>query len=376
MDTIEQLLSIDAGTTDELRAAEAIYPELRDSIEAIAGSRYYTWEPRPDNHAEQDQQTAFVESDVKFAVCLGGTGCLAGEQEVWDVETGTHRQVGDIQNPFVVHSAGGNSLANAPFRKGVDSIYRVALSNGQEFRSTENHRVLTDRGWMTVRDAWHGDVPLLSSAERPSLCPHESAFGLRQSSSGDCPSVSRPSARRLFGTVPSFLDDCPERFRFCGEQPRSAKECARSYMKQPNGVHEHNRNGSRLGEMASRSRYTLPCRSFGHLSMQGFSGQGTNPQGASGIHACCTLSRPVLPTDQGDSRSVLRIIRRLHTISSFLRLANRFGCEAPWDISNERDYVAIVSCDRDWETGLPVTIGGCGVMSSSISPFIGRIAMN
>jgi len=34
----------------------------------------YRWRPRPDDVPEMDEQTAFCDSDARFAICLGGTG--------------------------------------------------------------------------------------------------------------------------------------------------------------------------------------------------------------------------------------------------------------------------------------------------------------
>ena len=67
-------VDFDLGTADEFRAAQAVYPELKEMLSAVAGSRYYTWEPRADKVEEMDQQTSFVESEAKFSICLGGTG--------------------------------------------------------------------------------------------------------------------------------------------------------------------------------------------------------------------------------------------------------------------------------------------------------------
>jgi thymidylate synthase (FAD) len=46
--------------------------------------------------------------------------------------------------------------------KGVQPVYRVTLADGKEITMTENHRVLTSKGWATLREA----VGLVGSAEQ------------------------------------------------------------------------------------------------------------------------------------------------------------------------------------------------------------------
>ncbi len=44
--------------------------------------------------------------------------------------------------------------------KGVQPVYRLTLADGKEITLTENHRMLTDDGWLTMREAvgLRGDV--------------------------------------------------------------------------------------------------------------------------------------------------------------------------------------------------------------------------
>lgn len=56
-----------------LRAAGS--KELSAAVELATGHDYYSFEPRPDNDAKQDQQSAFLnDSTSTLAICLGGTG--------------------------------------------------------------------------------------------------------------------------------------------------------------------------------------------------------------------------------------------------------------------------------------------------------------
>lgn len=48
--------------------------ELQRMVYQLISNPYYSFEPRPDNPADYDEQAAFVESDAKFSICLGGTG--------------------------------------------------------------------------------------------------------------------------------------------------------------------------------------------------------------------------------------------------------------------------------------------------------------
>ncbi len=42
---------------------------------------------------------------------------------------------------------------DAVFEKGIQPVYRVTLADGRQVTATDDHRLLTDRGWMTLRDA-------------------------------------------------------------------------------------------------------------------------------------------------------------------------------------------------------------------------------
>lgn len=46
----------------------------RDVALALIGPKYYSFQARPDDVDEWDEQTSFVDSQDRFAICLGGTG--------------------------------------------------------------------------------------------------------------------------------------------------------------------------------------------------------------------------------------------------------------------------------------------------------------
>lgn len=57
---------------DEIYSSGA--PELQRLLHRATTQQYYSFQPRPDSTADFDEQTAFIESDAPFSICLGGTG--------------------------------------------------------------------------------------------------------------------------------------------------------------------------------------------------------------------------------------------------------------------------------------------------------------
>ena len=98
-------------------------------------------------------------------------GCLGGENEIYDPVAKAMLRVDEITEPFHVWSydeATGRRVigrALVPFVKGIRNLYRVRLSNGREFVSTDHHRLLAENAWLSVRVC--GRLPL-EFDDRPS----------------------------------------------------------------------------------------------------------------------------------------------------------------------------------------------------------------
>jgi|GEM_PF-807582 len=137
----------------QLREVQAELAERR--LEAL---RLY----RPMPHQEE-----FHSCMASERIVIGGNRCLAGEQKLVDPETGDSRRIDSIGSPFKVASMvnGKQAIytATAPFIKGMARLYAVDMSNGQQLRSTLEHRVLCDSGWESVEQAWQSKIPLKSA---------------------------------------------------------------------------------------------------------------------------------------------------------------------------------------------------------------------
>lgn len=139
------------------------------TAQRIQDLEFYNFDPRPDQPLKGDQQTSFLRSQHSgVTFLLGGNGCLAAEQEVFDPVDHVFRRVSEIDHDFHVWSkdAYGNrviSEAKRPTVCGIDDIYEVSLSNGISFRVTSAHRILDNLGqWREIRELAQSQVPLES----------------------------------------------------------------------------------------------------------------------------------------------------------------------------------------------------------------------
>ena len=126
---------------------------LREYYESVTGLDFF--QPRPDCPEEFDEQTSFMESTATFSVLLGGNACIAGESEIYDPVADEYRRVDQITGPFHVLAWDGEravtAAASRPFVKGVADLFRVTMSDGQQFTATAKHRVLASDGrWLFV----------------------------------------------------------------------------------------------------------------------------------------------------------------------------------------------------------------------------------
>jgi len=134
-----------AVTSDRLKGCLEKSPRLQQLFGQL-NSPLHTFRPRPDIPAEYDEQSAFLSSKSKCSILLGGTGCVAGETEIFDPIANKLRRVDEITGPWNVISLrdGYSVVADAcvPCVKGTANLFRVLLTNGQEFVATLQHRVL------------------------------------------------------------------------------------------------------------------------------------------------------------------------------------------------------------------------------------------
>lgn len=102
-------------------------------------------------------QAKFSASEASIILLFGGNRCLGGECEIYDPVLNIKRRVDSIDEDFFVEAwdNGQKVIARAsrPFRKDVDDLYNIRLSNGQSFVASLGHVVLTPYGYHTIFDA-------------------------------------------------------------------------------------------------------------------------------------------------------------------------------------------------------------------------------
>ncbi len=126
---------------------------------------YLHFTPRPDQPERFDEQTAFYESKgdgVGWMIGGNGAGCLAAEQTIYDPIEGRDRVVCEIGSGFhvIARNTDGNAVvakAEQPRTYGTEDLYAITLSNGQIFRATLGHRLLTAQGWREIGDILKSD---------------------------------------------------------------------------------------------------------------------------------------------------------------------------------------------------------------------------
>lgn len=128
---------------------------------------YWSFEPRRDSQADNDEQTGFLESQSFTSVCMGGNGCLGGEETIWDPVLQKHRRVDEIRSVLNVLSLNMESgkeeirEASLPWVKGTAPICKWTFSTGDTLIATDQHRMLTQGGtWETLLTAGINEIPL------------------------------------------------------------------------------------------------------------------------------------------------------------------------------------------------------------------------
>jgi len=149
---------------------------------------YLHFTPRPDQPERFDEQTAFYESKgdgVGWMIGGNGAGCLAAEQLVFDPIESCYRTVSDIKSDFhvIARSKDGRAVvtkAEQPRIYGTEDLYEITLSNGQIFRATLGHRLLTAEGWREIGDIVRDDGQLSRQFLQHSQAVHAASDGVTQ----------------------------------------------------------------------------------------------------------------------------------------------------------------------------------------------------
>ena len=190
-------------------------------------------------------------------------GCLGGENEIYDPVAKAMLRVDEITEPFHVWSydeATGRRVigrALVPFVKGIRNLYRVRLSNGREFVSTDHHRLLAENAWLSVRVC--GRLPLEFDTDRP------------LSILDTCLSTSPASVPHSRRTLQCSQGDCLPYHRSGGGQLPLAEAGDRVFVPQQDGVRGHTHACLHQDGLASTALHNRP-QPCDHLSKSGLSG--------------------------------------------------------------------------------------------------------
>lgn len=124
-----------------------------------------------DRYVPHPKQLAFHKSKAKVRLMLGGNRCLAGETKIFDPVNDRMLRIDEIAEPFFVFAWNGDKLvparATTPFVKGVDDLYRVKFSDGNEIVCTLKHKLLTPEGYVEVQKLREGSI--VSAPDKPSF---------------------------------------------------------------------------------------------------------------------------------------------------------------------------------------------------------------
>lgn len=300
-------------------------PSVQEEIYALThGPLLYSFEPRTDRPDEFDEQEAFLKSTAKFAVCLGGTGCLAGEQQIETTDRGLV-QVGDLRSGVVVNSLYGQVGTLPPFRKGAAKLYRVILSDGREFRATAAHRVLSRRGWVSVVGAFSGGIPLLSSRlQQSDAC-------LQRSSLGTAPSMWPLGADRCFQIQPGFQGGCRQGRRLCDVRLQLEVSDDLKSAQLLNDARVYSRRRYFQDALASRPKYSHACLQHGRRATKDSLGQGRSQWDAFESHSDCKPSKLASGICSASSRSESLTGRQLHTSDAYPQQASLYDSMYPFE---------------------------------------------
>ncbi len=181
----------------------------------------------------------------------GPAGCVAGETRIYNPVTGEHVPIKELYEKKIaptVQTLMGAMHAEVPFRKGVRKLYRVTLTSGRQCIVTENHRILTPKGWRFVSDLSLGDLIGVGEPNVQLSYAHNSTHTSASSQAcclSDCRQydVPLPHEKDTVLDVPPSLDDA--RIHGLSDLHMGDQAYELSHSPQPY-IHRANKGYSRL----------------------------------------------------------------------------------------------------------------------------------
>lgn len=115
------------------------------------------WNTDPNNHmfARHKWSISMVRNFCthKYAGVGGAASCVAGDTRLLNPLTGelpTIQSLCESNTRPWVQTLNGPVLADVPYLKGTKELFEFKLSNGESFRCTADHRLLTPSGWQNA----------------------------------------------------------------------------------------------------------------------------------------------------------------------------------------------------------------------------------
>lgn len=148
---------------------------------------------------------------------LAGRGCLSGDTLVYDPILDNHRPIKDMKKPGWVLTTSGPMMASSSYIKGEAELFTLETETGDAVQATAEHRFLTQRGYVCLRDIEIGDEIL-------SLDPSKLTEDVRHS----------------MQTVEDFRCDCRQQSHSCGPQLPLDQEGGKQNSPLQDDALEHN----------------------------------------------------------------------------------------------------------------------------------------
>ena len=174
--------------------------------------------------------------EAKVTVIMGA-GCVAGHTRILNPLTGeqpTIKELYESQTAPIVMTLHGAAQAGIPFIKGVEDLYEVVLENGSKFTVTQEHRILTARGFLHVAD----------------LLANDCLFSYEVQSRGQ-------DAISHLETIEDLTDCCCFSFHPNGELLRYAREACQVSPPSQDDALKHNLKHSGSGDLDCKLKHNL-----------------------------------------------------------------------------------------------------------------------
>lgn len=212
----------------------------------------------------------FMNLPHKIVFLDTGNQCVDGDTIIYDPILRGRRKIRDIKGGFYVWAWDKDihqlvvTKAEQPFKKEIDDLFTVKLSNGQEFVASLSHRVLTPDGYKHIEQLSVG-----------------SQLFLPQTNLAHDPSVHQQGDPSFLHTTSDSQAGCREYRRLCDERLRLSIGGVAPDLPLPSDVQQHKAQAFlRWGAPVCRDTYNQGV-SFAHLS--NLDGQHQNEDRASGF---------------------------------------------------------------------------------------------